>query len=222
MEEKELCKLLDETVDEYYEFDRHEDVPEFPFSDSFEKKMNKLIRKEKSVFFPLSNSKIRRVASIVIIVLVISLSTIGVSAVREHLRGIKMESFSDHVELREGEASVNENTKNFTKDTIDEILPEGFTLIEKDDDQVFIHRYYEKGEEFIIFDIWNDKNCTILLDNEHTDIKSYYDADGNEYIFGIYREDNQINVIWYDVDSVNHIITNLPKEDVFDMLGIVQ
>lgn len=222
MDNKKLGLELDNTIDEFYGFDSIEDVSDFPFTEKFEKKMKKLIRQQKNIFYFMLPKTIRRVACILIIILVISASTMSVNAVKEHIRGFKMDTFVDHIEIFEGDPIVNENAEDFTVDKIKEILPEGFELIDEQNDIIGITQEYKKGEQYLLFSIVYEKGGAILLDNEQSEMKTCYDADGNEYIFNIQKEGKQITVLWYDIDSRNLISTNIDKEIVYEMLGIVE
>lgn len=222
MDNKKLGLELDNTIDEFYGFNSIEDVSDFPFTENFEKKMKKLIRQQKNIFYFMLPKTIRRVACILMIILVISASTMSVNAVKEHIRGFKMDTFVDHIEILEGNPIVNENAEDFTVDKIKEMLPEGFELVDEEKNEIGIMQEYKKGEQYLLFSIVYEKDGTILLDNEQSEMKTCYDADGNEYIFNIQKEGKQITVLWYDVDSRNLISTNIDKEIVYEMLGIVE
>lgn len=222
MDNKKLGLELDNTIDEFYGFDSIEDVSDFPFTENFEKKMKKLIRQQKNIFYCMLPKTIRRVACILIIILVISASTMSVNAVKEHIRGFKMDTFVDHIEIFEGDPIVNENAEDFTVDKIKEMLPDGFELVDEVKNEIGVMQEYKNGEQYLLFSIVYEKDGTILLDNEQSEMKTCYDADGNEYIFNMQKEGKQITVLWYDIDSRNLISTNIDKEIVYEMLGIVQ
>lgn len=222
MDNKKLGLELDNTIDEFYGFDSIEDVSDFPFTEKFEKKMKKLIRQQKNIFYFMLPKTIRRVACILIIILVISASTMSVNAVKEHIRGFKMDTFVDHIEIFEGDPIVNENAEDFTVDKIKEMLPDGFELVDEEKNEIGVMQEYKNGEQYLLFSIVYEKDGTILLDNEQSEMKTCYDADGNEYIFNMQKEGKQITVLWYDVDSRNLISTNIDKEIVYEMLGIAE
>ena len=222
MDNKKLGLELDNTIDEFYGFDSIEDVSDFPFTENFEKKMKKLIRQQKNIFYFMLPKTIRRVACILMIILVISASTMSVNAVKEHIRGFKMDTFVDHIEIFEGDPIVNENAEDFTGDKIKEMLPDGFELVDEVKNEIGVMQEYKNGEQYLLFSIVYEKDGTILLDNEQSEMKTCYDADGNEYIFNMQKEGKQITVLWFDNDSRNLISTNIDKEIVYEMLGIVQ
>ena len=222
MDNKKLGLELDNTIDEFYGFDSIEDVSDFPFTENFEKKMKKLIRQQKNIFYFMLPKTIRRVACILMIILVISASTMSVNAVKEHIRGFKMDTFVDHIEIFEGDPIVNENAEDFTGDKIKEMLPDGFELVDEVKNEIGVMQEYKNGEQYLLFSIVYEKDGTILLDNEQSEMKTCYDADGNEYIFNMQKEGKQITVLWFDIDSRNLISTNIDKEIVYEMLGIEQ
>ena len=98
------------------------------FSEKFERKMDKLIRRRNKPYFNLICTGGRRAACIAAVVIILSASSLSVEAVREAVHDFFMSIFEDHTAV-----SVNSDTEKDYQATIEEEyaisnLPDGFEL----------------------------------------------------------------------------------------------
>lgn len=180
------------------------------FSKKHEKKMTKLIKRQRKPYFNLISSAGRRAACIIVAIVVFSASALSVKAVREAVIKFITNAFADH-----NVVEIENNSDTSYPETIQEEyyisdLPEGFvqSQVDKTDKSFYIVYSYE--ERYIIFEQHTLSNFKLNIDNEHNHFEEYTDPNGTVYKIAT-RKDITV-IIWSIEDYVFSVESNLNKE----------
>ena len=191
------------------------DIPMYEVSEKFEKKMSKLISRQRKPYFHLICTAGRRAACIVVAIIVLSASSLTVKAVREAVYDFFMKVFSDHTEVStvvESDTSVVDKIYEFYEITN---LPDGFELVDSSITDTNCYYKYRYGDKQIIFTQTINSQFTTYLDNENGDIEKFTGDDGTEYV--IREAANDFIVIWSNEKYTFKISSNLDKELIFNL-----
>ena len=198
-----------------------EELKDITFSEGFERKMQKLIAFQKKSYFYLINTVGKRVA-IIVLALVISLTAtaFSVKAIREAVIEFFIETFTTHSEVSvEGEEIPFEMEFERVEP---QYLPEGFTLSRdlSDDNSCFIE-YTNKERNIINYSQNVNAGTPLSVDTESIDFETVY-INGLE---GIMYENNGFNIIvfgdkkyYYDIygqvsmEELQKIAESIPLE----------
>lgn len=188
---------------------------EVEFSEKFERKMSKLIKRRKKPYFKLICTGGRRAACIIIAIIILSVSSLSVGAVREAVHDFIMNIFGNHTTV-----SVNGNSEGDYPTTIEEEyeisnLPDGFELADYSRDNGTLFAAYFNGDQYILFEQIVHCAYTENLDNEHSAIEYYTDESNQEYL--IQSNDQEFCVEWNNGDYILKITSNLNKNDVISL-----
>ena len=199
------------------ETEKYFDKDSFPFdfSEAFERKMNKLINKDKRISFA-SRKKLSRALIAAIISLIILLTGLmSVSASRE-----KIVEFIERVFSTNTQITLSENSAP-TPETIETAytlgyVPEGFELKQYESDELGVFAIWEneKGEEIVFTQ--DILNSDISIDNEH-----YYEKTEVNGFPG-YIHGSGINTLlawtnnkyWFEIsvpDKINNELVDIAK-----------
>lgn len=191
------------------------DSEQHAFSKKHDKKMAKLIKRQRKPYFNLICTAGRRAACIIVAIVIFSASALSVKAIREAVFKFITNIFSDHnvVEI--------ENDPDISyPETIQEEyyifdLPEGFvqSQVDKTDNTLFI--IYSYGESRIIFEQHTLSTFKLNIDNEHNTFEEYTDPDGIVYKIAT-SKDNTV-IMWSNKEYVFIIDSNLNKEEVLKL-----
>ncbi len=134
------------------------------FSQSFERKMAKLLKRQKSFFYKSFNSAAKRAAVIVVAVITLFTVTFSVGAVRNPLLKMVKTVFGNHIEVGfEGEA-----TKEITEIYEPTVLPEGYAKTKENINAATVSYEYQNSQGHIIMFFQNStKNFFGAIDTEH-------------------------------------------------------
>ena len=165
MSEFELKKAFREVVaSEFVNIPYGESGIDYTFSERFNKKMKKLIRSQKKVYWRCINTASRRVATVCIVLLLFFTAVCNVRAIREPMTQILTNFYEDHIEYL------------FKGDTVDKIayeyslrkLPDGFVQTDKQESDAVIITVYENDTGDIIeFSQAITEDTPFFVDNEH-------------------------------------------------------
>ena len=186
------------------------DSEQHAFSKKHEKKMAKLIKRQRKPYFNLICTAGRRAACIIVAIVIFSASALSVKAVREAVFKFITNIFSDHnvVEI--------ENDPDIScPETIQEEyyisdLPEGFVQSQVDKTDNTLSIVYSCGERHIIFEQHTLSGFKLNIDNEHNIFEEYTDPDGTVYKIAT-RKDITV-IIWSIEDYVFSVESNLNKD----------
>lgn len=213
----EFLEALEAVCDEEYESYLHSlDDREPPvFSEKHNKKMRKLIKRQSKPYFKLISTAGRRVACIIVAIIVFSASAMSVKAIREAVFDFITKIFSDH-----NVVTVESGTEIGYPETIEteyhiSELPDGFETMDIIRNDVSIDISYFNDDKYILFSQYTKSVYEEYFDNEYTDFEKIFDETGQEYMLIITEAD--FTVIWDNGAYVLQIISNLDKEETLKL-----
>jgi len=115
------------------------DIPDHVFSERFEKKMNKLIRREAAHPWAVSHTLARNLIAAAIVIILLFTLCMSVGAIREAI----FHFFTEHFETYDDVVFEMPEKTKIEEEYIITALPEGFSLQEEEISKLFIRRSYE-------------------------------------------------------------------------------
>ena len=169
-------------------------IPDHVFSERFEKKMNKLIRREAAHPWAVSHTLARNLIAAAIVIILLFTFCMSVSAIRNAIFNF----FRQHFEAHDKIIFELPDAKNIIEDEYTIIdLPEGYTLVKKEKNNAAITESYSNDNGDIIF--FSQRiipSNSLSLDNE----RSQYDEIiiDNHGLF-ISTKKSSVSLLWdYD------------------------
>ena len=196
--------------------------PEYELSKEFQQKMNKLIRQQKKVYYPVIKTTGRRIAAAIIAAVMMgSVTAVAYEPAREAIKDFFMKHFGTHdvVETNYVIENIDINSSYYTKIRIEEeyeiAVPDGFELEEYYNDDCSINCRYSNGKDFIDFEQIPAGIYSESIDNERSKSYNYTDDEGNKYL--VYDWNKSKLFIWNNGQYVFEISSNLDKNDIVDL-----
>lgn len=186
------------------------------FSHRFEKKMKKIIKqskKEKSVkHIPLQ----RRVAILIISILILLASSLSVSAVRKAVFEFITKTYEKYTEI------IFDDSKIITDHEFvafrPSYIPDGFKVNMEDlDGSVYLE--YVKDNDYIIYEQKKKKDVSSHINTEGIEID---DTILNGQAAKYYSNHGVQNLIWHDDSYMYSVSSSLSKEKVYQIAESVQ
>lgn len=192
----------------------------YVFSPSFEKKMEKLLRNEKRVFWRFVNTAYKRAAVIILIIAMVFASALSIDAIREPIFDFAVEvyeTFRHYIfPKEENPKDIIEYEYRFTT------VPEGFTEIEYINNINSVSRLFvnESGDciqliqnltEYSSFTIDNEKGVItqVFVNDKKVDI---YESDGAT--IAIWTDDGYLLTLFYE--------GSIGKEQMIELIKLIQ
>lgn len=194
--------LTDMTNDEILE--------KITFTENFEKKMQKLIKSQKKPYYNMTNSIGKRVACVLVAVIVLFTMVMSVSAIREPFIKFIVETFDKYSTINFAEKPT-QATQSFER-IIPEYIPTGFEITTDNyyDIYSFIEYKNETGNIFTLQQRYCDENH-MLIDTENTQPQKI--LINNEE--AIYYEKSDTKYLVFTRGEYGFIlIGNLEKEEI--------
>lgn len=186
------------------------------FSDKFNRRMSKLIkRREKSYYIMISTAG-RRAACIILMIVMLSASTLTVKAVRDAVYDFIMRIFGDHTEVAVEDGNSNEYPETIEEEYCISDLPKGFEIA---DENRLVKKYfvlYSNGKKYIMFSQYTMDYYKNNYDNELSDFEKLIDSD-TEYLVRHSNFDDSITIIWNNGRYVFEMNGNLDKKQLLDL-----
>lgn len=175
---------------EFTDIPRNEDEIDLAFSPEFEAKMEKLIAKENNSFWRITNTPRKKLAVILVAIMVLFTTACGIDAIREPIVNFIMEvtnTFYDFI--FNGEVT---DTISYEYQLVP--VPEGFeeVSVERTDASV-IRKYIDNSENKIILSQNISDGTTVAIDSEKGTITT---VTVNNIEAVIYEYDNVAQAIW--------------------------
>lgn len=196
--------------------------PEYELSKEFQQKMNKLIRQQKKVYYPVIKTTGRRIAAAIIAAVMMgSVTAVAYGPAREAIKDFFMKHFGTHdvVETNYAIENIDINSSYYTKIRIEEeyeiAVPDGFELEEYYNDDCSINCRYSNGKDFIDFEQIPAGIYSESIDNERSKSYNYTDDEGNKYL--VYEWNKSRLFIWNNGEYVFEISSNLDKNHIADL-----
>ena len=171
---------------EFSHIPQDENSINYIFSERFNKRMQKLIKSQKKIYWNFVNTAAKRAAVIFVAIITIFTAAFSVKAIREPiLKFIKQvyETFTYY-------SYEGDTAQTITKEYVVTQLPEGFEQTNKikNDDIVFVEYTNQIGDIVEFKQMTTEYSIGYFMDNEYSDITT-------EFIDGINVEFKE----WYDV-----------------------
>ena len=193
MKNNALITALREVVScEFADIPEHENDIAYAFSDDFTRRMDKLTKAEKSRFWRMTNTIPKRVAVVVITIMLIALTACSIPTVRAAVVEFFKETYENCIHLFTGEDE--DGSKRISACYGLTELPDGFTEINRmETDPMYITHYQNSdGDEIILTQSITDQ-FSIHMDNEHGTISEITVLGMN---ITIYESDNYLIAVW--------------------------
>ena len=189
------------------------DIPDHVFSERFEKKMNKLIRKEAAHPWAVSHTLARNLIAAAIVIILLFTLCMSVGAIRNAIFNFFQQHFEDYDRIV---FEVPEKTK-IEKEYIITNLPEGFELKEEIKNDISIMKVFQnENGDYIHFSQELFLANGVAFDNEHSnydlieiDNHGVFISTSTDEVSLTWDQDGYIFLLilnWEDV-SVNNAIT---------------
>lgn len=225
MTEREFDLLLEESIQTFG--DQYIDIPDeawtysYEFSPRFEKKMQKLIRRERRFYFPLVKTPVRRFVTITVTVIAaLSVLTMSVSALRSAFFQFLTAVFHTHTTVESSE--TDSSPTNFRDVYEPTEIPEQFELVQKSDlaaKTAYLSLYYKKDDRYIIFRQWLKPEYDTDINTEQ-DKAEPIEINGFEGFILNMGEDRLIT--WDNGDYILEIKANIGKDALIPIAESVQ
>lgn len=210
-------EALQKVFNEEFEKDMNEldQMEDHVFSVKHEKKMKKLIKRQKKPYFKLICTGGRRAACIIAAIIILSASALSVEAVRKAIFDFIISVFSDHNVI-----TVEEGTDSGYPETIEEEyyiseLPEGF--VEKDYVRTnhYIDFYYTSEEKWVKFTQYVKSKYEKNYDNEHFQEYERVMIGDQEYI--VIKLKDRVIYVWDNGKYIFELRSNMNKEQSLEL-----
>ncbi|MBR1664345.1 MAG: DUF4367 domain-containing protein [Ruminococcus sp.] len=187
------------------------------FSESYKKKMDKLINQRSKPYYNMISTAGRRAACIAAAIIILSASALSVSAVREAFFGFITKIFGDHTEISVDKNNSDSYPASIEKEYYISELPSGFTQTERLIDNHSLFVSYSNNDKYIFFEQYTIDSYIQDIDNEQTGYETIYDDYGSIYKVMYSEVDDSYTIIWNNNEYAFTILSNLNKEDVLDL-----
>ena len=180
------------------------------FSERHNKKMNKLIKRQRKPYFKLICTAGRRAACVIVAVIVASASALSVKAIREAIFDFITNIFSDHSVVTTESGTEIGYPKIIENEYYISELPDDFIIGATIRNDVSINVSYFNDDKYILFSQYTKSVYEETFDNEHTRFEKITDESGQEYL--MISTEADISFIWDNGKYIFEITSNLDKE----------
>jgi len=191
------------------------DVPEYCPSESFNKRIDCLIKSERNYYYKFTLTRTRRILCACLIMIIILLSLLSVGAVREAITNFFIEVFSNHNSISVKAESGASYPSSIERVYSPEYIPDGYTLIDEDISEAGVSLIYGNDDKMILFTQETKQNYTLNLDNEYA-TSSVEAIDGQDYYINHFKDGNY-TILWDNGEYVFTVTAELPKNDILKM-----
>lgn len=191
------------------------------FSEIFNKKSAKLIKRQKRYCYPLICTSARRVACIIVTFFVISMTTVlSVDALRKPFFAFIASIFSDHSEVRVDDSETKDVPKIIEEKYEITVGLEGFNVSFVSESEEIRLIEYKNGSDLIKFMQYTFDYGTMNVNTEdaefeHIDINGY---DAITWVSNI----NTAHIMWNNGDYIFNITSDIGQNALIDVAKSVQ
>lgn len=190
------------------------DIPDHVFSERFEKKMNKLIRREAAHPWAVSHTLARNLIAAAIVIILLFTLCMSVGAIRNAIFNFFRLHFEDHDKIV---FEVPERTI-IEKEYVISSLPEGFSLKEEEISKINISRIFENEQgDLIHFSQSISMSNGIALDNERSKYE-IVEIDGHGVSFTSTPE--KVMLVWDQEGYVFFLVLQWENVTVDDAIPV--
>ncbi len=164
---------------------------DFAFSEHFNKRMEKLIRSQKKVYYNFFNTAYKRVAIICVVLLTMLYTACSVKTIREPIVNFFTEVHESYTRyFFEGDTS-----SQIEKEVFITKLPDGFVQSDKIESDLAITTVYVNNDSTIKFTQQSTSNASHSFDNENGTLTRVNISNLN---IDIYESENIKHAVWTD------------------------
>lgn len=224
MTDKQFDIFLENTIknfgEDYIDFSE-ETIIQHTFSKKFERKMARLIRQQKSFYFPMIRTPIRRTVTIMVtVIIILSATVISVSALREAFVRFITEIFDTYTEVQ----TIQDDTapESFEDIYVITNIPDGFEIVFQNDnitEAPALITEYRNSQQRIIFSQYIKSRYNVNVNTEGYEMVRI-DINDNEGFMIDMVDDYYI--AWDNGDYIFEIDSNVGKDILTDMVNSVQ
>lgn len=192
------------------------DMPDHVFSERFEKKMDRLIRREAAHPWAVSHTLARNLIAAAIVIILLFIMCMSVGAIRNSI----FKFFREHFEAHDDIIFEMPEKTIIEKEYVISDLPEGFLLKEETRNDISIVRTFEnENGDYIYFEQEVSLSNGISLDNENSEYE-ILEIDGHG-IFSSTSED-MASITWERDGYVFFLVLHWKSATVDDAVAIFQ
>ena len=192
------------------------DIPDHVFSERFEKKMDRLIRREAAHPWAVSHTLARNLIAAAIVIILLFTLCMSVSAIRNAI----FRFFKEHFETYDVVYFETPEKEIIEQDYVITELPEGFSLKEEEIDEINIRRTFENKQGGYIH---LSQNISLTAGNEIDNERSGYDIreiDGHGVFLS--TATNRVMLFWDQDGYVFFLALNWEDVTVDDAVKILR
>ena len=219
MTDKQFDVFLENTIknfgEDYIDFSE-ETIIQHTFSKKFERKMARLIRRQKSFYFPMIRTPLRRTVTIMVtVIIILSTTVISVSALREAFIRFITEIFDTHTEVQ----TIQDDTapESFEDIYVITNIPDGFEIVFQNDNAEgipLLMTEYRNGQQRIIFSQYIKSRYDVNVNTEGYEMERIY-INGNEGF--MVDMVNDYYIAWDNGDYIFEIVGNVDENILIDI-----
>lgn len=200
---------------------------ELKFSEEFEKKMSKLIRARKKLYYPLIKTTGRKIVSIIVAAALLGTMTVAAyEPARDAVKDFFIRIFSGYSVVT---PSIESYTADSHKDKIEKQytieVPDGFELSEEEtvitDDYISLTYHYENKSDSFYFGQYTKNSCQSYYDNEIADFTEKTDRYGNSIMVHNYK-DILVAVIWDNGEYIFELKGDMSEKELMQIYYTVK
>ncbi len=210
-----LENVYDDEFEDYMSSLERNNSSEHIFGEEHNKKMSKLIKRQRKPYFNLISTTGRRAACIVFAFLVMSVSALSVKAIREAFFDFITSIFSDHNVVTTESGKDKGYPTTIEEEYFISELPDGFVEMDKGITDNSIDISYFRNDEYILFTQYTKAAYEQNYDNENNNYEEYEDADGMKYL--VIFNDYESTYIWDNGSYIFAVGSNLDKNDILKL-----
>lgn len=221
MKDNVLNAALREVVSrEFADIPQHENEIAYEFSDGFTRRMDKLTKVEKSRFWRMTNTAPKRVAVVLVALILITLTACSIPTVRAAVVDFIKETYDNCIRLFTGETGSKKISAHYVlKD-----LPDGFVETNTvDSDASFVVVYQNEKDDKIVLSQSITECFLADIDNEQGIISEF---DISDIRVTLYESDDCMVAIWqqdqyafdltvygdYDMDFIIKLVGSVQRQ----------
>lgn len=184
------------------------------FSERHNRKMSKLIKRQRKPYFKLISTAGRRAACIVAAVVIFSASVLSVEAVRNAVFDFISKIFSDHNVVTVEGGTDSGYPETIEKEYYISKLPSEFIITNRFKTDNSIDISYQNDDKYVMFSQYTKSAFVQYIDNEKTQYTEIQDS-GTVYMALI--NDSDTTYIWDNGSYIFIIQSNLDKDTVLNL-----
>lgn len=208
-----ISEVFDEQADQLESGEAH------TFSRRHEKKMRRLIKRQRKPYFRLICKAGRRAACVFAAIVVMSVSAMSVKAVRKTVFDFVTNIFSDHKTVTTDSESHGSYPKTIEQEYRITALPDGYKQVYCHRTETMVDTPYYSADSRILF-AQHTKDSFSIIFTDDAKIEDYTDSDGQKYqVVGAGYESVYI---WDNGRYVFEITGSLDREKMIEICRSVQ